>query len=111
MTDKKKRRVRKHAAKTGMSYQAASNALYRTETPVAQSPAVDHDESCPECDGPVRIELLLQTFQQGFVPDVVTLHVTEPIRRCTKCGFQHSGWEADCLRAEAIRRARSGPQM
>lgn len=35
MTDKKKRRIREHAANTGMSYQASCNAIYaRSEGPV-----------------------------------------------------------------------------
>ncbi|MDB4974311.1 MAG: hypothetical protein JWN48_2652 [Myxococcaceae bacterium] len=109
MTDKKKRRIRKHAAKTGMSYQAARNALYDGDMASVRSSTLNEAERCPECDGSVRIEQLLQTFQHGLVPDVVTLHVTVPVRLCTKCGFQYTNAEANDLRAEAVHRARFAP--
>jgi hypothetical protein len=102
MTNKKKKQIREHAAKTGMSYQASLNALTRTSTALHEAGA--NGESPPRtfnvlaehatgCEGEVLDELVKLRLEDGstrghFLPDLQLCfdanregEVTDAVRR------------------------------
>lgn len=62
--------------------------------------------SCAECDSTnVETHVVTDKMKYGVAgPNQVVIVVDIPVRRCKRCGFEYTDWEAEDIRTAAINR-------